>query len=188
LADEDAAVRVAAAAALGESGSPTALDDLERLLGDDDPAVRATAVRAIGSLGCWSDPECTTASHRRVESQLARAFEDVAPVAIAAVESWARLAGTMSLEPVQRVLAHPDPEVVQSAVDCLKRHAREEELALLLPLLAHPHWAVRAGAIQAFSERRMRSALPAVLRRLELEQDPFVRDVLLRALARLEEA
>jgi HEAT repeat protein len=187
LADEDSTVRVAAATALGESGGAAALDDLARLLGDEDPTVRAAAWRAVPFLSCWQDATRPTAERDRVEQLLGDALADVAPVAIAAVEACERLAGIVSIEPVRKVLAHPDPEVVQSAVRCLARHQREDELARLQGLLAHPHWAVRADLIQAFADRRLRAALPAVLRRLELEQDPFVRDVLLRALASLEE-
>jgi HEAT repeat protein len=185
LADEDAAVRIAAATALGEAPSARALPDLERLLGDDDAGVRAACVRAVGALPPEALGDCATRA--RVERLLGGALGDVAPVAIAAVEAFERMGGGLALAPVRGVIGHPDPEVVQSAVRCLQRHGAEEDVQALLPLLGHPHWAVRADAIQAFSERRMRSALPPVLRRLELEQDEFVRDVLLRALARLEE-
>lgn len=185
LADEDAAVRIAAASALGEAPTARTLPDLERLLGDDDPGVRAAALRALAALppAALAEP----AVRARVESLLGGALGDVAPVAIAAVEAFERMGGALALEPVRSVIGHPDPEVVQSAVRCLERHGAEEDVQALLPLLGHPHWAVRADAIQAFADRRMRSALPPVLRRLELEQDEFVRDVLLRALARLEE-
>jgi HEAT repeat protein len=185
LADEDAAVRMAAAAALGERPSARTLPDLERLFGDEDAGVRAAGVRALAAL----PPEALAepALRERVEALLRGALADVAPVAIAAVEAFERMGEALALGPVRDVIGHPDPEVVQSAVRCLQRHGAEEDVQALLPLLGHPHWAVRADAIQAFAERRMRSALPPVLRRLELEQDEFVRDVLLRALARLEE-
>jgi HEAT repeat protein len=117
---------------------------------------------------------------------LCRALEDVAPVAIAAVEAFERIGGALSLAPVVAVLGHADGEVVQSAVRCLEQHATIEELQALLPLLGHEHWSVRAAAIEALASRRVRSALPAVLRHLEREQDEFVRGVLLRALAHLE--
>jgi len=186
LADEDGGVRAAAAMAFGESGDPRALPDLERLLGDEDPAVRAAAVRAVAELGCRA--AVGEEVLESVECLLAAALADVGPVAIAAVEACERLGDSLALEPVYGVLSHGDPEVVQSAVHCLQRHAGASDLPRLIPLLAHPHWAVRADVIEAFAERSLRSALPAVLRRLEVEQDEFVREVLLRTLARLEEA
>src|SRR5690606_35932154 len=184
LADEDAAVRIAAASALGESGDPAALVDLERLLADEEVGVRAAAVRAIAALA----ERAATPGGPAVERLLAAALSDQGPVAIAAVEAYERLGDAISPEPVLAVLDHADPEVVQSAVSCLRRHGSEAELERLLPRLAHPHWAVRADVIEGFAARGFRAALPAVLRRLELEQDEFVREVLLRALARLEEA
>lgn len=185
LADEDAAVRIAAASALGEAPDIHTLPDLERLLADDDAGVRAAGVRALAALppALLAD----AAVRERVAALLSGALGDVAPVAIAAVEAFERVGGSLGLAPVRTVIAHAAPEVVQSVVRCLQRHGAEDDVQALLPLLGHPHWAVRADAIQAFGERRMRSALPPVLRRLELEQDEFVRDVLLRTLARLEE-
>ena len=48
-------------------------------------------------------------------------------------------------------------------------------------------WMVRAEAIQWLGERRVVRAIPSVLRRLETEQDEFVRDGMLRTLSRLED-
>jgi HEAT repeat protein len=45
---------------------------------------------------------------------------------------------------------------------------------------------VRAEVISTLAERGVASAVPAILRRLESEQDEFVREASLRALARLE--
>lgn len=183
LADEAAAVRIAAAAALGGTGDPEALDDLERLLGADDADVRAGAVRAIAELASSIPPQW-----ERVGARLADALGDRGPVVLAAVEAFERLAPFLSLDPVRAVLAHPDPEVVQSALRCIRHHGSESDLAALVPLLSHADWAVRAGVIDAIAARQMRAALPAVLRRLDGEEDEFVRGALLRALGRLEEA
>lgn len=188
LADEDAAVRIAAAAALGASARAGALPDLERLLADEDVAVRAAALRAIGELGRRASGQQAAAVLREVQRLLEAALSAGGPVALAAVEAYEGLGSALPLEALRRVLAHPDPEVVQSAVRCIRGAGREDDLAGLLPLLSHPHWAVRADVIQALADRGVRSAVPAVLRRLELEHDEFVRDILLRALGRLEEA
>ena len=53
-------------------------------------------------------------------------------------------------------------------------------------MTAHPDWSVRAEAIEVLSERGVARALPAIHHRLDLEQDEFVRTVILRALERLE--
>jgi HEAT repeat protein len=176
LADEAAPVRVAAAAALAGTGDAEAL-------GADDDDVRAAAVRAIAELAPKVAPQW-----ERIGARLAAALRDRGPVVLAAVEAYERLAPPLSLDPVREALAHTDPEVVQSALRCIRRHGSEGDLAALVPLLSHAHWAVRAGVIDAIAERKLRGALPAVLRRLDGEADEFVRGALLRALERLEEA
>jgi len=185
LADEAAAVRIAAAAAFGDTGEAHALGDLERLLLDEDAEVRAAAVRAIGDL---AQAVAADSGWERIGALLATAVGDRGPVALAAVEVFERVAPALPIERVCAVLGHEDPEVVQGALACIRRHGREDELAAILPLLSHPHWAVRAGAIEAIAERRFVAAVPAVLRRLDGEEDEFVRGTLLRALERLEEA
>jgi HEAT repeat protein len=52
--------------------------------------------------------------------------------------------------------------------------------------IAHADWSVRAEAIQVLENRRVVRAIPATLRRLDTEQDEYVRSVTLRALQRLE--
>ena len=56
----------------------------------------------------------------------------------------------------------------------------------MLALVSHADWSVRAEAIRVLAERGVRRAVPAILRLLEVEQDDFVRDAILRALERLE--
>ena len=63
---------------------------------------------------------------------------------------------------------------------------RADLVERLLPLVSHPDWSVRAEAIQTLADRGTAKAVPAILRRLETEQDEFVRTVTLRALERLE--
>jgi len=52
--------------------------------------------------------------------------------------------------------------------------------------VSHRDWTVRSEAIQVLADRAVAKAVPAILRRLETEQDDFVREVMLRALDRLE--
>jgi HEAT repeat protein len=59
-------------------------------------------------------------------------------------------------------------------------------LSRLIPLVDHPSWAVRGEAVGWLGERRFAKALPTILRRLETEQDAFVRDRILEATRRLE--
>jgi HEAT repeat protein len=86
----------------------------------------------------------------------------------------------------QGSLADADPEIVGSALACIGEHGGSDDLKTIQDLLAHDHWAVRAQATQIAAERRYGMAVPAILRRLDIEQDDFVRNAILRALAVLE--
>ncbi|MBS1104983.1 MAG: HEAT-like repeat-containing protein [Deltaproteobacteria bacterium] len=188
FADESGTVRMAAAAALGAGDDPGALDALERLLCDEDAEVRAAAVRAIAESQTRIATDGAAAAPLRVRALLVAALGDRGPVAFAAVEAFEQIAPALAIDPVCEVLGHGDPEVVQSAIRCIRRHGGESDVAALIPLASHPHWAVRAGAIEALAERRVSAAMPTILRCLDGETDEFVRGSLLRALERLEEA
>ncbi len=183
LADESPDVRIAAARALGASDGGHVVEDLERLADDPDARVRAATLRAIGSRAARTR-EAGDLSH--AVDALGRALRDEGPVAIAALEGLGWIGGSRAGERAARLLAHDDPALVQAAVTCVGNHADREQLQSLLPLVAHDHWAVRAEAIQSLGERGLAEAVPTILRRLETEQDDFVRDAILRALRRLD--
>jgi HEAT repeat protein len=188
LADEAPGVRVAAATALGASSTSEVLEDLQRLLVDEDARVCAAAVRGIGTY-CAAAP-------LRDPGELAQALELLASalrepvrggmVAMAALEALEAIGGPEAGRVAASGLASDEPEVVQAAVACVGRHADADTVCELIALVQHPSWAVRGEAIQTLAERRVPRALPAILRRLETEQDSFVRDVIVRALRRLE--
>jgi HEAT repeat protein len=182
LADESPTVRIGAASALAACGDAAALDDLASLARDEDVRVRAAAMRAVGACvsraGASGDP--------RAAALLEAALHEGGPVAMAALESIGALGGTDAVRLARAVLGAADPELVAGAVDCVSRHGGDEALDELLPLVAHPDWSVRARVVQALADRGSERAVPALLRRLEVEHDDFVRDALLRALRRLE--
>ncbi len=182
IADESPSVRIAAAAALGNSPADGVFEDLRRLARDEEPRVRATAVRAIGLRFSSSGD-----SPRQAEALdvLQDAFGDDAPIALAAVEALRQVGGA-AVARCTVLLQRAEPELVHEVVRCLGAHGEEGDLDALIPLVGHPDWAVRAEAIQMLSDRRVAKAVPAILRRLETEQDDFVRKVILRALERLE--
>jgi HEAT repeat protein len=182
LADESALVRLAAASALGEALNARVIDDLHRLIHDDDPRVRSAAVRGIGQHAGREHlaPE-------RAVSLIANAFDDGGMVALAGIEALGAIGGRPAAEAALDVLDRDEPELVQAAVACIGRHGDAETVAELLPLVAHESWSVRSEAIQTMADRRVVQAVPAILRRLEIEQDSFVRDTILRALKSLED-
>lgn len=182
LGDESSGVRIAAAGALAASASPAASEDLERLAGDGDPRVAAAAVRAAGEVLVRSETIPAAGP-----AWLARALGREPIVALAVLEALGRLGGPTAATIASTALARPEADVVRAAAGCLARHAANDDLARLVPLIAHPDWTVRAEAVQALTARRFRRALPALLRRLDVEEDAFVRDALLEAARRLEE-
>jgi HEAT repeat protein len=91
-------------------------------------------------------------------------------------------AGAIAVSALQR----PEPEVVRSAVVCLGAHGSEDDLAAASSLVSHADWSVRAEIVQVLADRRHRKSLPALLRRLEVEDDAFVREAILGAVGRLE--
>ena len=141
----------------------------------------AAAVRALGvRLHTVSD----VARHSEVLQVIDSALADEAIVALAAIEA-VRGVGGAAVEAVVGILDRSEPEVVLEAVRCLGTSTEASILETLLPLISHPDWTVRAEAIQVLSDRSVAKAVPSLLRRLETEQDDFVRDAMLRALDRL---
>ena len=113
------------------------------------------------------------------------ALDDEAVVALAAIDTLRDMGGPVA-EHALRVLDRMEPELVQEAVRCIGAHGDASCLESLLPLVSHPDWTVRAEAIQVLSDRGVAKGVPPILRRLEMEQDNFVRDTILRALDRFE--
>ncbi len=182
LGDESSAVRIAAATVLGRSDRDEAEQDLAAQMGDEDPRVVAVALRSVGRL------------HRGrglrdadLEDLIAPALEREPLVALAALEALMEVggeaAGRLALDATKR----PESDVVRSAVACVGAHGDEQSLAEILPAAAHEDWAVRAEVVQMISDRAYRKGLPSLLRRLEVEDDAFVREAILRAVGRLEE-
>jgi len=182
LADEAAPVRIAAAIALGRSSNAEVIDDLQRLIHDEDPRVSAAAVRAIGAHCCRDN-----VSAERAVELISQPLCTEGMVALAAMEALCMIGGPIAAKTALTVLDRSEPELVQAAVVCIGAHGDGDSLAELIPLVSHDGWTVRAEAIQTLADRRVLRAVPSILRRLETEQDAFVRDTILRSLRQLED-
>ena len=183
MADESARVRIGAATALARSREPEVISDLAHLAEDEDPRVRAAAMRAVGTWAANSDAD---APRERALSLLAIGLRKGGAVAMATLESLARIGGPGVVPLARSALDDVDPEIVQAALTCIGQHGSTEDLHETIGLFSHLSWAVRAQAVQVLSERHLVQAVPAMLRRLDVEQDEFVRSALLRALETLE--
>ena len=181
LADEAGMVRVAAAQVLGETDWGAAFEDLKPLLLDEDPSVVAVALRSAGRLhrGAARPPEDV---YPLIES----ALRGAPIVALAGCEALIEVGGPRACELAATLLGREEPEVLRAAMACMAAHGSTEELERLGGLVSHPDWTVRADAVQVLTERGVRRALPELLRRIESEDDEFVRSLILRAAQRLE--
>ncbi len=182
LADESAMVRIAAANALGELLDPAVIEDLQRLLHDDDARVSAAAVRAIGVQCLRGHVEIETAV-----GLVEHALSADGVLGLAAIEALGTIGGPCAARAALAALGRSEPELVQAAVVCIGKNGDAETVGDLISVVSHPSWAVRAEVVQVLGERRIDRAVPAILRRLETEQDGFVRDTILRALRQLED-
>ncbi len=182
LGDESSGVRIAAAAVLGHMGTREALEDLERLSLDGDARVAAAAVRAAGEL---LEARLDAAPDDGQWLGLAVAREPL--VALAAIEALARIGGSVAVQAATTALGRAEPEIVCAAISCLGRHAASDDLLPLVALVGHADWAVRAEAVKVLAVRGLCRALPAMLRRLEVEVDAFVREAILLAARKLEQ-
>ncbi|HEB91706.1 MAG TPA: hypothetical protein ENI85_19180 [Deltaproteobacteria bacterium] len=181
LADESAAVRIAAAKVLGGSRRASAMRELSVLMSDEDPRVVAVAVRSMGRLG--RDVDGVT---EEVSQRIEEAIRADPVVALAALDALREIGGSKAGEIACVALERPEADVVRAAVGSLGIHASRTELDGLVPLIAHPDWSVRAAVAEVLAARGHRKSLPALLRRLEVEDDAFVREAMLRSIGRLE--
>lgn len=180
--DESERVRTAAASVLGKMDDLDAIADLEPMTQDDDSRVVAVAFRAIGSLCRRLAPGADSAY-----SKLEAGIERSPMVALASIEALNDVGGLRASSLALQAIGRSEPEVVRAAIDCVDKHGTEQDLANLLALVPHPDWSIRAETARALSRRRYRKSLPALLRRLEFEDDAFVREAMLSAIRRLEE-
>jgi HEAT repeat protein len=182
-ADECASVRAAAARAWGLQPPDVSTQVGIALARDLDPIVRASALRSFAqriARGAAAAPDRDLAHAVAVEALCAPV-----PVALAAAELLRALGGS-ALRDARALLASPELELVCEGIRCVADAAHPELLSDLQGLVAHPDWSVRGEALAQISRLRLTRALPALLGRLEHEQDSFVRGVLLAAIERLE--
>ncbi len=180
--DESEWVRIAVSSVLGDVGDVDAIDDLERMTHDDDSRVVAVAYRSLGRL-CGRIHE----DSGRVIEIFTVGIDRSAIIALATVEALSEMGGPHASELALLTIHRDEPEVVRAAIACVAIHGGEEDLANLLVLVPHPDWSVRSEVATVLARRGYRKSLPALLRRLELEDDVFVRDAILAAIHRLEE-
>ncbi len=133
VAKGPASIQVPLIEALGHRGDPAALPAVTKAAGAVEPAVRVAAVRALAQIGDASV----------VDTLLEAAASDDEAVANAGANALAALQGDGVDAAVAKRLADPDAAVAKR--------------------LADPDAATRAAAVRAAGQRRMTSAIPALV-------------------------
>lgn len=200
--------RRAALLGLGELGSAEALDAVRFALADEEQAVRVEAVRALGrlkgrdhsavgvpallevvaeardsvlllaslrALGESSDPRAQPVLGPLVRSNDAR-------VAVAAVDALSRHPDARRLSALFDGLHHPEPEVVKASMLAIAAEPDPRVVVHLGACLDQPAWDVRRLAADLLGRETSEASAALLRARLGVEQDPMVKDALIRAL------
>ena len=178
LADEDPRVRMRSAQALGTMRIRKAVEPLRHALQDEDLWVRAAIAESLGQIGA-ADPSVIEALN-----QLTSRGEG--PAAVAATRALAMTGGDQSRNLLVKSLRAPDPDVIIAALESLAP-LREGEISpeLFVSLISHPSFTVRLRAVQALKgigKEKDSVISRAVRERLNVEEDPLVRESLLALL------
>jgi HEAT repeat protein len=170
LVDEEADVRIAAAGALGEIGGADVLEPLLLAMKDEDPWVKCAALKSLGKL-----------RHRGAQEAIVELLATAADglVTISALKTLAEIGGEGVPELVKNALAHPDEEVVKTAIDILSPQGDDWLDEYREMLLAHPHWDVRRSFIKVMVANRGAEAIPYLRSALDAETDDLVREQIL---------
>ncbi len=175
LTDEDESVQIAALRALARVRGPgreEAVRSSRVQLRREQPSIRAEALRTLSQLGAFEG--------EGPAAELTLHLSDPSPqVLIAALRAvaLAALAGPSVEAALERVLSHPDPEVVKEALSSLERHGDDGAIARVTACLSHPHWSVRvrAAEVLALVAPTAPQARAALAARRDLEPDELVR-------------
>ncbi len=177
LTDEDTEVRRIVVDILAGCPDEDALEGLKLALQDDDIWVRCAAVRGLGRQG---------GGH--VRPLLVKALADpIGLVTIAALETLVELPDSDAVPQLIAALDHRDEEVVTAAMNLLAESGSTEWVAKhAVRLLDHPVWMVRAQTARSTVAGLGAAAGPLLSRRLAVETEPLVRQLLTDLLDQLK--
>jgi HEAT repeat protein len=192
LDDADAAVRAAAAQAIGAlaggrrgeapaRGTPGRWAEATRALAaalcDEEGVVRGMAALALG--------RCRAVDYAPHLAALARDPKAPAEAAAAALHALSDM-GAADPEILARAVQHADAEVVKEAVRAAATVPGVVAADLLLRAAAHRRWDVRRAAAVALGFREDAALVDPVRQLAGSEQDPLVAEALRAAMRRLE--
>jgi HEAT repeat protein len=177
IADEDSGVREMAAKALASYSAPEVLEALFASSSDDDLWVRVAAFESLAKLEAENAVEI-------FEKQ----FEKENPIGkTALLKGLGHFRTPKSREILLKALNSEDAEIRKAVCESLGIFNESDIVFRLFTLMQNDaDWTVRAAAIRALSAIRPFRLQEALLERLQLDPDPYVRKEILKCLQKLE--
>jgi HEAT repeat protein len=180
LGDDSSRVRRVAISVLGRELLARQSETLMTLLADPDVWVRSEAACALAQS---TDPSVGDALLSLLE-------EDVLPVKLGALRGLAEV-GCGTLFPAVMKLALDDQnplEVRRAAFAALARSGRPDGVRILEQALTDHRWEVRSSAIELMGGSNDHRYIPLLLKELERDPDPSVKQTVVQALIALRAA
>ncbi len=177
VADEDSGVREMAAKALASYSAPEVLEALFAGSSDDDLWVRIAAFESLAKLEAENAVEI-------FEKQ----FEKENPIGKTAIlKALGHFRTPKSREILLKALNFNDAEIRKTVCESLGIFNESDIVFRLFTLMQNDvDWTVRAAAIRALCAIHPFRLQEALLERLQLDPDPFVRKEILNSLQKLE--
>jgi HEAT repeat protein len=177
IADEDSGVREVAAKSLASYAGPEVLEALVASASDDDLWVRVAAFESLARLEAENAVEI-----------FERQFEKENPIGkTALLKGLGHFRTPKSREILLKALNSEDSEIRKAVCESLGIFNESDIVFRLFTLMQNDSdWSVRAAAIRALSTIRPFRLQEALIERLQLDPDPFVRKEILNSLQKLE--
>jgi len=209
LRDPSPAVRRTAVRLVAERAGADAFDTLLPLLGDPDPRVRRAVVAALGRElltrqsetlmalltdgDVWVRAEAAAHLAQSTDAEVGEALlkvldQEVLPVQLGALRGLMEVGCGTLFPRVLELARRPDAplEVRRAALAALARSHRPDAARLLTEALADPHWEIRQTAIELMGASQDRRFLAPLLKELERDPDPLVKQAVIQALVSLK--
>jgi HEAT repeat protein len=211
LRDESPAVRRTAVRLVADKMGLDAFDLLLQHLADPSPVVRRAVISALGReiltrqpetlMASLSDPDVWVRAETAGflaqstapavgEALLKLLSEDVLPVRLGALRGLAEV-GCGVLFPQVLGIASDEAnpiEVRRAALMALARSGRPDAVRALEKALQDPRWEVRSAVLELMGNSQDRRYFPILLKELERDPDPTVKQTVIQALVHLRAA
>ena len=209
LTDPSASVRQAVVRLIAQRSGPATSQSLLPLLGDENPRVRRVVISALGRelltrqpevlMGALTDPDVWVRAEaafflaQSTDGEIAEALlkaleEDELPVRLGALRGLAEVGCGFLFEAVKGLAGQEDApvEIRQAALGALARSGRPEAVRVLVQAVSDHRWEVRSTAIELMGKSRDRRYIPVLLKEMEKDPDPLVRQTVIHALVELK--